>query len=173
MIKDYDGHKPSINPTAYISENALIIGKVFLGPDVSIWPGVVLRGDVEDIIVNDSSNLQDGTLVHTNYNQATIIGKGVTVGHGAILHGCRVGDNCLIGMGAIILNGAIVGDNCLIAAGALVKENEHVPEGVLVAGVPGRIARKLTEDEIEKIRSSAQEYKNFAAQHRNNSKAIE
>lgn len=166
MIKEYKGHKPTIHSTSYVAENALIIGKVMLGENSSIWPGSVLRGDVEEIIIQADTNLQDGVLVHTNYDMPTIIGKGVTVGHGAVLHGCKVGDNCLIGMGAILLDGSKIGDNCVIGAGSVVTEKTDIPDNCLVLGVPGKIARQINEEEKQKIIKNAQEYKEFAKIHK-------
>lgn len=172
MIKDFDGHKPRIHPTAYISEHTIIIGSVTLAANVSLWPGCVLRGDVDEIIIGEDSNLQDGVLVHTDHAQPTIVGRGVTVGHGAILHGCVIGNTCLIGMGAILLDGAVVEDNCLIGAGALVTKNTRIPSGSLVMGSPGRVMRALGPDEIDRIRKSAADYIGLAALHRETSRRI-
>ncbi|HBU69565.1 MAG TPA: gamma carbonic anhydrase family protein [Elusimicrobia bacterium] len=168
MIKEYDGHKPKIHPSAFISKNSLLIGRVNIDSEASVWPGCVLRGDVEDIIVRQGSNIQDGVMVHTNYDMPVVVGKGVTVGHGAILHGCIIGDNCLIGMGAILLDGCVIGDNCIIAAGCLVREKEHIPPRSLVVGVPARIARPIAAEEIEKIMKSSAEYIEFSRKHKEN-----
>ena len=150
MIKEYDGHKPKIHPSAFISKNSLLIGRVNIDSEASVWPGCVLRGDVEDIIVRQGSNIQDGVMVHTNYDMPVVVGKGVTVGHGAILHGC------------------IIGDNCIIAAGCLVREKEHIPPRSLVVGVPARIARPIAAEEIEKIMKSSAEYIEFSRKHKEN-----
>ncbi len=166
MIREYDGHTPRIDPSAYVFDNAVVIGKVVLGPGVSVWPGCVLRGDVEDIIVGENTNIQDGSIIHTNYDMPALIGKGVVIGHRAVLHGCKIGDRCLIGMGAVILDGASVGDDCIIAAGALVTENSRIPAGSVVFGVPGKVSRPITEDEKRKIAENAKEYLGFAAAHR-------
>ncbi|MHB9154470.1 MAG: gamma carbonic anhydrase family protein [Endomicrobiales bacterium] len=172
MIREYNGHKPQIHPTAFISEQTILIGRVTLAAHVSVWPGCVLRGDVEDILVGEGSNLQDAVLVHSNHHLPVIVGRGVTAGHGAILHGCTVGNNCLIGMGAILLDGVVVEDNCIIGAGALVTERTRIPAGSLVLGLPARVARPVTPDEIEKIKKSAAEYKELAAVHRTSRRAI-
>lgn len=165
MIKDYDGHSPKVHSGAYISERSLVIGSVYLAEGVSVWPGCVLRADIADIIVKENSNLQDGVLIHTNHDQPVLIGAGVTVGHGAILHGCRIADNCLIGMGSIILDGAVIGERCIIGAGSVVTEHMRVPDGQLVLGVPGKIVRPITEEEIERIKKSAVEYVGLAHLH--------
>lgn len=172
MIKEFNNIKPQINHTAYVDDNAVIIGKVILGENVSVWPGCVLRGDIEDILVDEGSNLQDGVLVHTNHNMPVIIGKDVTVGHGAILHGCRIGNNCLIGMGAIILDGAVIEDDCIIGAGSVVTENAHIEKGRLVLGVPGKIVRTLTLQEINKITKNAEEYKSLILLHKGSLKEV-
>jgi len=158
MIREFLGIKPVIDISSYLYPNAEIIGKVKIGKNVSIWPGVVLRGDVEEIIIGDCSNLQDNVVVHTNYGKPTILGKNITVGHGAILHGCKIGNNCLIGMGAILLDGCIIEDNCVIGAGSLVTENTQIPEGSLAVGVPAKVIRKLSEDEIRKLEEAAEHY---------------
>ena len=166
MIKNYNNYKPELHPTAYVSEHALVMGKVKLAKDSSIWPGCVLRGDVEDIIIGEATNLQDGTIVHTNYDQPTIIGKNVTVGHGVILHGCTVGDNCLIGMGAILLDGCSIGDNCIVAAGSVVTENTKISEGLMVLGIPARVKRDVTDEDKVLIKNRAVEYIEFAKVHK-------
>lgn len=166
MLKEFQGHVPQLHPSVYTSETSLLIGCVHLAADVSVWPGCVLRADIDEILVGEGSNIQDAVLIHTNHGLPVIIGKDVTVGHGAILHGCRVGDNCLVGMGATILDGADIGENCLIGAGALVTEQEHIPSGSLVLGVPGRVVRTLTHEEIRKIAASAAEYRELARRYR-------
>jgi len=166
MRKEFDGHKPETHSSAFISNNSLIIGRVSLGENVSVWPGCVLRADVEDILVGDNTNIQDGALLHPDHGLPVIIGKGVTVGHGAVIHGCRIGSNCLIGMGAIILGGAVIEDNCIIGAGALVTEKMKVSEGSLVLGVPGKIARKITKEDLARVYRSAEEYQKLAEVHR-------
>jgi carbonic anhydrase/acetyltransferase-like protein (isoleucine patch superfamily) len=162
MLKDFNGHRPHIHPLASILENTVIIGQVRLAAGVSIWPGAVLRADVDEIVVAADTNIQDGALIHTNHERPAVIGKGTTIGHGAIIHGCRIGDNCLIGMGAIILDGAVIEDDCIVGAGALVAENKVIARGNLVLGVPCKVIRPLTADEIEKNRKSADEYKQLA-----------
>ena len=118
-----------------ISENCVLIGDIRLGDSVSIFPGVIMRADISYIEIGKNSNIQDGTLLHVNVDMPVIVGENTTIGHGVILHGCKVGNNCLIGMGAIILDNAVIEDNCIIAAGALVKEGQNVKSGTLSAGL--------------------------------------
>ncbi|MDI6756417.1 MAG: gamma carbonic anhydrase family protein [Endomicrobiia bacterium] len=159
MIKQFDGHIPSISPSAYVADEAVVIGKVIIEKDASVWPGAVLRGDVEDIIIKEGSNVQDGALVHTNYGSPTIIGAGVTVGHGAVVHGAAIDDDCLIGMGAVLLDRVKVGRGSIIGAGAVVAEGSEIPPGKLVLGVPSKVVRDITPEEISKIKANAEDYK--------------
>lgn len=159
MIHSYRGITPNIDPSAYIEESAQIIGDVVIGKETSVWFHAVIRGDVNYIRIGDRTNIQDGCLLHVRDKKyPLIVGSGVTVGHGAILHGCVVRDSTLIGMGAIVLDNAQIGDHSLVAAGAVVKEQSAVPDGVLVAGVPAAVVRPLTEEERQMIEQSAQNY---------------
>ncbi|MFH2069860.1 MAG: gamma carbonic anhydrase family protein [Elusimicrobiota bacterium] len=158
MIKQLGGIKPQVDVTAYVHSSAEIIGRVKIARDASVWPGAVLRGDVEEITIGEGSNIQDNAVVHTNFSCPAVIGKMVVVGHGAILHGCRIGDNCLIGMGAIIMDGAVIGNNCVIGAGSVVVEKTIVPQGSLFLGSPARAVRKLTPEEIRMIQEGAGHY---------------
>ena len=166
MIKEVLGFKPQVDPSAYVHDSAEIIGKVKIGKNASVWPGAVLRGDVDEIILGENSNLQDNVVVHTNYGTPTILGKGVTVGHAAILHGCKIGDNCLIGMGAILLDGCVIEDNSVIGAGALVTEKAIIPAGSLALGMPAKAIRKLTPDEIERVKEGAKHYLEKSAEYK-------
>ena len=148
---------PKTAPSAYIHETAVISGSVTLGENVSVWPCAVLRGDIAKISIGENSNIQDNACVHVNYNCPVQIGRGVTVGHGAIVHGSKIGDNCLIGMNAVVLESEI-GANCLIAAGAVVTAGKNIPAGSLVMGVPAKVIRELTEDEMNSILQNAREY---------------
>ncbi|MFC1501760.1 gamma carbonic anhydrase family protein [Elusimicrobiota bacterium] len=170
MIIKYLDYKPEIHPSVYIAENTAIIGSVKVEANSSIFPGSVLRADVCHIHIGEDTNVQDGSLIHVNYDMPTLIGKGVTIGHGVILHGCKIGDNCLIGMGAIILDGAVIENNCIVGAGALIAENTHIPKGNLVLGLPGKIIRPLNKEEILKNEKSANEYKEFVAQYKKSTK---
>jgi len=172
MLKEFNGSKPDISPSAYVADEAVIIGKVIVGKDASVWPGAVLRGDVEEIIIGEGSNVQDGTLIHTNYGIPTIIGSGVTIGHGAIIHGAAIDDDCLIGMGAVILDGVKIGRGSIVGAGAVVTEKTEIPPGKLVLGLPSRIVRDTTPHEITKIKSNAEDYRKFAKLYKKTSRRI-
>lgn len=159
MIKPYLGIYPTIHESVFICEGAHIIGDVVLEKDVSVWFNAVIRGDVNYIRVGERTNIQDGSILHVTYKKyPLIVGADVTVGHGVILHGCTVKNSVLIGMGAVLLDNSVINSDSFIAAGTLIKENFTVPEGVLVAGVPGKVVRDLRDDEIEKIRQSARNY---------------
>ena len=142
----------------YIAPGAVVTGDVELGENVNIWYNAVLRGDSGAIRVGADTNIQDGCILH----DATTLGRGCTVGHGAIVHGCTAGDYCLIGMGAIVLTGAVLGDHCLVGAGALVTGKMNVPAGSLVLGNPAKVVRALTEEEIAGLHRSAENYVNLA-----------
>ena len=139
---------------AYIAPNATVVGDVVLGENVSIWYGAVLRGDSGTITIGEGSNVQDNCIIH----EQTTLGRWCTVGHGAILHGCALGEECLIGMGAIVLDGAVLGDGCLVGAGALVTGKTNAPAGSLLLGRPAKIVRPLTEEERRHNRDSAAHY---------------
>jgi carbonic anhydrase/acetyltransferase-like protein (isoleucine patch superfamily) len=159
MLRPFRGLFPRVHPTAFIDDSAQVIGDVEIGEESSVWMSVVIRGDVHRIRVGRRSNVQDGTVVHVmNRTHPTTIGDNVTVGHAAILHGCTIEDQCLIGMGAILLNGAHVGTGSIVAAGTLIVEDTIVPPGSLVMGSPGRVKRQLTVAEVEDIRAYADRY---------------
>jgi len=147
-----------INEKAYITKTAVIEGDVSIEENVSIWYGAVLRGDLAPIKVGKNSNVQENSVLHVDENCPVVIGENVTIGHGAIIHGCTIGDNSLIGMGAIILNGANIGKNCIIGAGALVTGNTQIPDNSLVIGSPAKVKREVTEDEIRGNLHNAEEY---------------
>lgn len=158
MIIDFDNNKPDIDKDAFVAKSVDIIGEVKIEKDVSIWFGSVLRGDINYIHICEGSNIQDNSIIHGDKTYSTFIGKMVTVGHGAIVHGATIEDNCLIGMGSIILNGAKVGTNTIVAAGSLIPQNKEIPSGVLCMGSPAKVIRELTQKEIEGIKSSAEHY---------------
>ncbi len=158
MIYQFEEHTPSLPEEYYAADTATLIGAVTLGHQSSIWFGAVLRGDIEPVIVGERSNIQDNSVAHTSTNFPVILGDDVTVGHNVTLHGCTVGSNCLIGMGAILLDGAKVGNNCIVAAGALVKQGQEIPAGSMAVGAPARVIRKLTAEEIAGIRRYADRY---------------
>jgi carbonic anhydrase/acetyltransferase-like protein (isoleucine patch superfamily) len=142
----------------WIAPSADVCGKVRLGEDVSIWFGAVLRADNEPMTIGARSNVQDGAVLHSDPGSPLTIGEGVTIGHKAMLHGCTVGDNSLIGIGAIVLNRAVIGKNTIVGAGALVPEGKTFPDGVLLIGQPARVARELTPEQITGLRLSAEHY---------------
>ena len=152
--------EPQLPPPGrfWVAPCAQVIGDVVLGRDVGIWFGAVLRGDNEAITVGPGSNIQEGCVLHTDMGFPLEIGEGCTIGHRAILHGCRIGSNSLVGMGAIVLNGARIGANCLVGAGALVTEGKEFPDGSLIVGSPARVVRPLDEAAIERLRLSAVGY---------------
>lgn len=166
MIINYKDIKPVIDKSVFIAHSADVIGRVTLAEEVSIWYGTVLRGDCNSIHIGKGSNIQDNCTVHVGNNSSVEIGEYVTVGHNAVIHGCKIGSNCLIGMGSIILNDAEIGDETIIGAGSLVTERKRIPSGVLCMGSPARVIRELTEDEKEKIRSSAFDYIKEANDHK-------
>ena len=154
-----DGIAPEIDANVgWIAPTAVLVGKIVVGADVGIWFGVVARGDNEPISIGARSNVQENAVLHTDMGFPLTIGEGCTIGHKAMLHGCTIGDNTLIGMGATVLNGAKIGNNCLIGAGALITEGKIIPDGSLVVGAPGKVIRELDEEAIEKLRRSAKGY---------------
>lgn len=165
-IRNYKDHCPVVGENSYIDPSAQVIGRVNIGNDVSVWPLVTIRGDVNHISIGDNTNIQDNSVLHvTHEHQASpeggyplTIGKNVTIGHGVILHGCRIGNNCLIGMGSTILDGAVVEDNVLIAAGSLVSQNKVVKSGYLWMGQPAKPFRELTQEELNWLQYSAEHY---------------
>ena len=159
MLRPFRGLWPRVHPTAFIDDSAQIIGDVEIGEESSVWMSVVMRGDVHRIRMGRRSNVQDGTVVHVmNRTHPTTIGDNVTVGHAALLHGCTVDDQCLIGMGAILLNGAHIGSCSIVAAGSLVVEEMKVPPRSLVIGSPAKVKRVLTDAEVEGIQGYADRY---------------
>ncbi|MEV6601170.1 gamma carbonic anhydrase family protein [Actinoplanes sp. NPDC051346] len=161
----YDGHTPWTAPTAWIAPTATLIGQVRIGEHSSLWYGAVIRADGDSITIGEQSNVQDGCVLHADPGIPLTVGNRVSVGHNATLHGCTIGDDVLIGMGATILNGARIGNGVLIAAGALVSQDADIPDGVLVAGVPGKIRRELTPAELADITDNATSYVDLAAAH--------
>ena len=157
-------HAPADNGAAFVAENATLAGSVRLEKNSSVWYGAVLRADTGRIAIGENSNVQDNAVLHTGPGLDVTVGRGTSVGHGAVVHGCTVGDETLIGMGAIILNGAKIGRHCLIGAGALVTQNMVIPDGSLAFGSPAKIRGTLTDEAIEEIRASAASYRAEAAE---------
>jgi carbonic anhydrase/acetyltransferase-like protein (isoleucine patch superfamily) len=152
LIRPYKGRTPAIDPTAYVDESAQVIGDVVIGAESSVWMCVVIRGDVNTIRIGARSNVQDGTVVHVMHDtHPTAIGDDVTIGHGAIVHGCTIGSRVLIGMGAIVLNGAVIGEDTIVAAGSLVTEGAVIRARSLAMGSPARVRRPLTDAEVASI----------------------
>jgi carbonic anhydrase/acetyltransferase-like protein (isoleucine patch superfamily) len=160
--------QPDIASDAWVAPGCHIIGKVALGARSSIWFGCVLRGDNELISIGAGSNVQENSVLHTDIGSPLTIGQDCTIGHKAMLHGCIIGDNSLIGMGAIVLNGAVIGRNCLIGAGALITEGKVIPDGSLVVGSPGKVVRELDDAAIARLAASARQYQANAARYRAN-----
>ena len=159
MIIAYRGIQPQVADSVFLAPTATIVGDVHIGDDSGIWFGVILRGDVNRIRIGRSTNLQDGTIVHvTSGTHPTVIGDGVTVGHGVKLHGCTIADGCLIGIGAIVLDGAVIGEQSMVAAGTLVVPGTIVPPRSLVVGSPGKVRRSLTDEECGEIQRLAERY---------------
>ncbi|MFT4195243.1 gamma carbonic anhydrase family protein [Ottowia sp.] len=157
-LYEVDGKAPQVHATAWIADSAEVMGNVRVGPDASVWFGCVLRGDTEAMTIGEGSNVQDLSVLHADAGMPLAIGRHVTVGHKVMLHGCTIGDESLIGIGAIVLNGARIGRNCLVGAGALVTEGKEFPDGSMIVGAPARAVRQLTPEQIEGLRRSAQHY---------------
>ena len=166
LILPFDGHHPVIADSAWVAPTATLIGHVHLGDEASIFYGAVLRADVDSITIGARSNLQDNVTVHCDAGRPAVVGTGVSVGHAAVLHGCVIEDDCLVGMSATVLNDAVVGAGSLIAAGAVVLEGSIIPPGSLVAGVPANVLRALTEEERAQLKDNATRYETLAALHR-------
>ncbi len=166
MILSYRSHTPAVHETAFVAENASVIGNVTLGKESGVWFGAVLRGDHEAIVIGERSNVQDNATLHMAPGRTLTVGKNVTIGHNAVVHGATVKDNVLIGMQACVLDGAVIGENSIIGAGALVKENEVIPPFSLCVGVPARVVRTLTPEAAQKILDNAEEYVGLAAEYK-------
>ncbi len=153
-----DSHTPEVAESAWIADNAQVMGAVHLAANASVWFGVTVRGDTETISIGEGSNIQDGSVLHADVGKPLTVGKNVTVGHMVMLHGCTIGDESLIGIGAVVLNGAKIGKNCLVGAGSLVTEGKEFPDGSMIMGSPAKVVRELTPEQIQGLRLSAQHY---------------
>ncbi len=158
MIYNFNNISPKIDKDSWFAPNSVLIGNVNLKRDANVWFNVTLRGDVEPIIIGEGSNIQDGSVIHTDPGCPATIGKNVTVGHLVMLHGCTIEDDCLIGIGSTILNKAKIGKNSIIGANALITENKVIPERSLVIGSPGKVIRQVTDEEIRHIKENAEHY---------------
>lgn len=172
MIRKFADFSPKIDDSCFIAHNTEIIGNVTLGENVNIWYGTIIRGDINRIEIGANTNIQDSSVIHVDTpgehpdTGATLIGKNVTVGHRALLHACKIGDSCLIGMGAIILSGAEIGEGSIIAAGAVVKENDRIPPGSMVVGLPAKIKGKVSYEWHQRIAVSATHYVELGKKHK-------
>jgi len=164
-LSSFLSRKPQLSEAAFIAKDARIMGDVRLAKDSSVFYGCVLRGDIDSIIIGEGSNVQDGTIIHLADDLPTIVGTYCTIGHGAIVHACTVGNECLIGMRAVVLDGAEIGDQCLIAAGSVVTPRTKTPAGSMVMGTPGKVVRQLGPEERAGLRAWAEKYIHVARAH--------
>lgn len=164
MLQKYGEFYPKVHESCFIAPGGVLIGNVEMGKGSSVWYNAVIRADVARIVIGEKTNIQDLCSIHCDFGVDTIIGDSVSVGHSAVLHGCTIGDDCIIGMGAILLNGCKVGKECLVAAGSVVTPGTDIPEGSLVMGSPAKVKRLLTDEEKQQIRKNAGDYFNIAAE---------
>lgn len=157
-LYEVNGVAPDVDASAWVADSAQVMGRVRLGPQASVWFGCVLRGDGDQITIGEGSNIQERSVLHVDAGVPLTVGRHVTVGHGVVLHGCTVGDESLIGIGAVVLNGARIGKNCLVGAGALVTEGKEFPDGSMILGSPAKVVRQLSPEQIEGLRQSARHY---------------
>lgn len=153
-----DGMRPELGENCWVADNAVVVGRVSLGKNANIWFGTVIRGDMDRILIGENTNIQDGCVLHTDEGILLSIGADVTVGHMAMLHGCTIGNGSLIGIGAVILNRTVIGESCIIGANTLIPEGQIIPARSLVMGSPGRIVRKLNDEEVQNLKASAVHY---------------
>ena len=173
MLYELDGIRPEIlDPSVWIAPSAAVIGNVSMAAHASVWFNVTMRGDNDPITVGERTNIQDNSVLHTDIGAPLTLGKGVTVGHQVMLHGCTIGDNSLIGMGSTILNHARIGANSIVGANSLITEGKEFPDGVLIVGSPARVARQLTPEQFELIKLSAQIYVDNAARFKQDLKQV-
>jgi len=158
---DFSQRYPEIHPHTFIADSAQIIGRVILAEGASVWYNAVLRGDIEEIIIGENTNIQDNCVVHVEGDLKTVMGRGITVGHSAVIHACTVEDNCLIGIGSVLLDGCHISRDSLVAAGTIIPPGKKYPERSLIMGAPGIVKRQLTPEEVERNRESAQRYRKY------------
>jgi len=171
-VHQLDERTPQIDPSAWVADSAQVMGSVHLQAHTSVWFGATLRGDTEPITIGEGSNIQDGSVLHADYGQPLTVGKNVTVGHMVVLHGCTIGDESLIGIGAVVLNGAKIGRHCLVGAGSLVTEGKEFPDGSMIMGSPAKVVRQLSPEQIEGLRESARRYIENAQRYKTGLKTI-
>ena len=158
MITGFNGITPQIPSSTYVAHSEDVIGNVLIGIDLSVWHNSVIRGDFNSIVVEDSSNIQDNSVLHVDSNEPLHIGTNTTIGHGCIIHGCTIGNSCLIGMGSLIMNRAMIGSNCIIGAGTLITQDTKIPDNSIVLGRPGKISKQISQSDLEYINSNAKAY---------------
>lgn len=166
MILEYKGKKPKIPKTAFIADSAVIIGDVEIGDESSVWFNAVIRGDQNKIIIGSRTSLQDNVVIHVDNVHNVLIGDNVSVGHGVVLHGCKIGNNVIVGMNSTVLNNSKIGTDSIVGANALVSEGKSFPEKSLILGIPGKVKRELEADEIESISKNAEEYLELTREYR-------
>ena len=171
-IYELDGVAPQVAASAWVADSAQVMGNVVLGEDASVWFGTVVRGDTESITIGAGSNIQDASVLHADFGKPLVVGERVTVGHQVMLHGCTIGDESLIGIGAVVLNGAKIGKHCLVGAGALVTEGKEFPDGSMIIGSPARAIKTLSPEQIAGLRRSAEHYIDNARRYRQSLKKI-
>jgi carbonic anhydrase/acetyltransferase-like protein (isoleucine patch superfamily) len=171
-IYELDGVAPRVAASAWVADNAQVMGDVVIGDNASVWFGTTVRGDTDTITIGAGSNVQDGSVLHADDGVPLTIGENVTVGHQVMLHGCTIGDGSLIGIGAIVLNGAKIGRHCLVGAGSLVTEGKEFPDGSMILGSPARVVKSLSPEQIEGLRQSALRYQENAERFRRGLKKI-
>lgn len=163
MLFSYKGKNPKVGKNVFIAPAAILVGDVEIGDYSSVWFGTVIRGDIHYVKIGEYTNVQDNAIIHVTKDKFPVwIGNYVTIGHGAIIHGCKIGSNVLIGMGSVILDGAEIGDGCIIAAGSIIKEGAKIPSNSLVAGIPAEVKRKIKKLEIENLKKHAKKYAEYA-----------
>ena len=172
-IYQIEEHAPQLAATAWVADSAQVMGRVTLAAGASVWYGAVLRGDNDQMTIGANSNIQDGSVLHTDHGVPLTVGEGVTVGHQVMLHGCTIGDNTLVGIQSVILNNARIGRNSIVGAGTLIPEGKTYPDGVLIVGVPGKVVRELTPEQIERLKLQAAHYVQQAERHRQQVRRID
>lgn len=165
-LKKHLGKAPYVSETAYVAKQATLLGDVRIGDQASVWPGCVLRGDINSISIGDRSNVQDGTIVHLSDDYGVVVGNDVTIGHAAIIHACTIEDECLIGMGATLMDGVVVGKRSIIGANSLVTQGTVVPPGSLVLGAPAKVVKRLSDEQQAELKGMAAKYVIVSAAHK-------
>ena len=166
MIVPFKGQMPEISPACFVAENASVVGRVKIGADSSVWFGAVIRGDEDGITIGESTSVQDNAVLHCDEGHPITIGNSVTIGHAAVVHGCTVKDNALIGMGAVVLNGAVIGENAVVGAGAVVRENDEIPAGAVAVGVPAKVVKIARDYNASMNALNAAVYAGLSAEYR-------